>query len=88
MDPYDRLIWDIWMPKLRQVMSVWSPRHCDPLVDLLECWKYLLPGWILQNILDQMVMPKLQNELENWNPTTDVVPVHKWVHPWLPLMGE
>lgn len=25
-------------------------------------------------------------QVENWNPLTDTVPIHSWVHPWLPLM--
>lgn len=29
-------------------------------------------------------MPPLQ--VESWNPLTDTVPIHSWVHPWLPLM--
>lgn len=24
--------------------------------------------------------------MENWNPLTDTVPIHSWIHPWLPLM--
>jgi tuftelin-interacting protein 11 len=32
-------------------------------------------------------MPQLQAEVEGWNPLTDTVPIHAWVHPWLPLMG-
>ncbi|PIO26302.1 hypothetical protein AB205_0129330 [Aquarana catesbeiana] len=28
--------------------------------------------------------PALQ--VENWNPLTDTVPIHSWIHPWLPLM--
>lgn len=24
--------------------------------------------------------------MESWNPLTDTVPIHSWVHPWLPLM--
>ena len=28
--------------------------------------------------------PPLQ--VESWNPLTDTVPIHSWVHPWLPLM--
>lgn len=88
MDPYDRLVWEIWMPKLRRCIFSWSPRVCDPLVDLLSVWQTLLPGWVMQNIQDQLVLPKLQSELDNWDPTTDIVPIHKWIHPWLPLMGE
>lgn len=88
MDPYDRLVWEVWMPKLRRLLSSWSPRTSDHVVDLLTGWRHLLPEWILQNLLDQLIMPKLQSELENWNPTTDVVPIHKWIHPWLPLMDK
>lgn len=31
-----------------------------------------------------MLPPPLQ--VENWNPLTDTVPIHSWIHPWLPLM--
>lgn len=23
--------------------------------------------------------------MDNWNPLTDTVPIHSWIHPWLPL---
>lgn len=26
MDAYDRLVWEIWMPKLRRVLSSWTPK--------------------------------------------------------------
>lgn len=25
-------------------------------------------------------------QVDNWNPLTDTVPIHSWIHPWLPLM--
>lgn len=25
-------------------------------------------------------------KVESWNPLTDTVPIHSWIHPWLPLM--
>ena len=87
MDPYDRLVWDCWMPKFRSTISSWSPRICNPVIDLLECWMPLLPSWVMDNILDQMVLPRLHKEVETWDPTTDTMPIHAWVHPWLPLMG-
>ena len=46
----------------------------------------LLPAWILDNILDLLVLPKLTLEVEEWNPLTDTVPIHTWIHPWLPIM--
>lgn len=56
------------------------------MVDFLDSWVHIIPVWILDNILDQLVFPKLQKEVENWNPLTDTVPIHSWIHPWLPLM--
>ena len=88
MDPYDRLVWEVWMPRLRRTLLTWSPKTCSPLIDLLELWMPLLPPWVLDNILDQLVLPRLQREVSEWDPTTDPVPIHNWIHPWLPLMGE
>ena len=87
MDPYDRLIWEVWMPKLRATIGRWSPRDCDPLIALLETWMPLIPSWVTDNILDQFVLPRVQREVESWDPTTDTMPIHSWIHPWFPLMG-
>ena len=88
MDPYNRLVWEVFMPKLRHALSTWSPRNCNPVIELVEVWKPLLPHWVLDNIVDQLLMPRLQREVDAWDPTTDTVPIHRWVHPWLPLMRE
>lgn len=48
----------------------------------------LLPAWILENILDLLILPKLTLEVEEWNPLTDTVPIHTWIHPWLPLLRK
>lgn len=123
-----RLMWETWMPYVRGIIGQWQPRNCIPMVDFLDSWGHLIPIWILDNILDQLVFPKLQKEVgrgpcsrlpgrargvwkwrgclwpgfwkvlhhragfcsglqvESWNPLTDTVPIHSWIHPWLPLM--
>ncbi|XP_053397449.1 tuftelin-interacting protein 11-like [Mercenaria mercenaria] len=88
MDVYQRLIWDIWLPHVRTAILKWSCRQCDPVIELLETWMPLLPTWVMENILDQLVLPRLMQEVENWNPLTDTMPIHAWLHPWLPLMGD
>ncbi|XP_064629175.1 tuftelin-interacting protein 11-like [Lineus longissimus] len=88
MDAYDKLVWDIWMPYVRRAVGSWNVRTCDPVIELLENWLPILSPWIMDNILDLLVYPRLQSEVENWNPTSDTVPIHSWLHPWLPLMGE
>ena len=30
----------------------------------------------------------IQNAVDTWNPLTDPTPIHSWLHPWLPIMGN
>ena len=62
-------------------------RECDPLIEFLEIWMPVLPVWVMENIQDQLIRPRLMTEAENWNPLTDTMPIHAWIHPWLPLMS-
>ncbi|CAL1280519.1 unnamed protein product [Larinioides sclopetarius] len=88
LQPYHRLVWDVWMPPVRKAILSWNARNWSPLVELLDTWTPLLPPWVLDNVLEQLVLPRLQKEVEAWNPLTDTLPVHSWLHPWLPLMGS
>nr|CAD7587242.1 unnamed protein product [Timema genevievae] len=69
------------------ICSTWNCRVCEPLVDLIQVWIPLLPGWILDNIREQLILPRITQEVEYWNPMTDTVPIHAWIHPWLPLLA-
>jgi tuftelin-interacting protein 11 len=88
MEPYERLIWEVWMPPVRKATTEWVTRQPDNIIDVLDAWLELLPEWIVNNILEQIILPRLQLEVENWNPLTDTVPIHAWLHPWLPLMHD
>lgn len=57
------------------------------MVDLLDSWEPMLPTWISENINDQLILPKIHKEVDAWNPLTDLVPIHAWIHPWLPRLG-
>uniref|UniRef100_A0A4W5MJL3 Tuftelin interacting protein 11 n=1 Tax=Hucho hucho TaxID=62062 RepID=A0A4W5MJL3_9TELE len=67
-------------------VSGWQPRMVGPIVDCVEVWAPLLPLWILNHILEQLIFPRLQREVDSWNSLTDTVPIHSWLHPWLPLL--
>nr|ABC69927.1 STIP [Tetraodon nigroviridis] len=86
MDPYHRLLWEVWIPVMRSYVSCWQPRMVGPMVDCVEVWAPLLPRWITDYLLEQLLLPRLQREVDNWNPLTDTVPIHSWIHPWLPLL--
>lgn len=88
-NPYNRIVWETWMPAVRVVLSSASLKdHGLECAELLTEWSPLIPQWILTNILDQIVLPRLVSEVEAWNPLTDRIPIHTWVHPWLPLMKD
>lgn len=42
----------------------------------------------MQHVLEQLVLVRLQAEVELWNPLTDTTPIHTWLHPWLPPLGS
>ncbi|XP_063223581.1 tuftelin-interacting protein 11 [Bacillus rossius redtenbacheri] len=86
--PYHKLLWSAWMPSVRIAVDTWNCRVSEPLVDFLKAWAAWVPPWILDNIREQLVLPKLQREVEEWNPMTDTVPIHAWTHPWLSFLGN
>ena len=89
MTPYDNLMYHLWLPKIRSSISnYWSPREPEPVIRLVEGWKYLIPTWMLENIFGQLILPKLAAAVEEWNPRKDSVPIHLWCHPWLSHLGE
>lgn len=63
LSPSYRLIWEVWMPFVRNIVTQWQPRNCEPMVDFLDSWVHIIPVWILDNILDQLIFPKLQKEV-------------------------
>ena len=87
MEPYHGLVFHAWLPVYRSVANQWLVKNAEPMVDLVETWESVLPSWILENILDQLILPKIQREVDNWNPLSDLIPIHAWIHPWLPKLG-
>ncbi|CAF0720469.1 unnamed protein product [Brachionus calyciflorus] len=86
---YHRLVWETWMPFFRKLLSEISIKEYSfDCSDLINKWRPLLSDWIIQNILNQVVLPKLISEVEEWNPLTDVIPIHEWIHPWLTLIKD
>lgn len=86
---FDCLMWDIWMPIVRRSITQWpSIRQYEELISFFEIWKPYVQEWLIAHLLSQIVIPKLEREVQDWNPLDDQVPVHSWIHPWLPLMVD
>ena len=88
IDSFYRIIWETWMPPIKRALINYNIRNCNNVIDFIDLWKPLLPPSMIDNILDNVIMPKLTQEVESWNPLTDTQPIHQWIHPWLPLMSK
>lgn len=88
MTPFESLLWNVWLPKVRScVNNDWSPQDPQPAVRLYETWSSCLPQFIRDNFLDQLILPKVQKAVADWNPKIDTVTLETVVFPWLPHVG-
>jgi tuftelin-interacting protein 11 len=88
IDSYHRLVWQCFMPPIRRAFLAISIRNYESVIDFIDTWTPLLPGWIIENIFEQLVLPKLNKEVDEWNPLTDTTPIHRWMHPWVPYLKD
>ncbi|XP_062546790.1 septin-interacting protein 1 [Armigeres subalbatus] len=88
LDPYSGLIWSGVIPSIRSAATTWDPRIHQPMIALLDAWAPLLPSWILDNVLEQIVMNKLTTAVGEWDPLTDTIPIHIWIQPWAGILGS
>ncbi|CDI97359.1 tuftelin interacting protein 11 [Echinococcus multilocularis] len=86
---FEILLRTSWLPSARRCVTMeWDPHDCERLLAVFEAWQSLLPEDLLQHdLLDGLVLPRLRTAVEAWNPLTDTVPIHTWLHPWLPWFG-
>ncbi|KAF9479587.1 TFP11-domain-containing protein [Pholiota conissans] len=88
MTPFESLLWNVWLPKVRtSINNNWAPEDPQPAVRFYEAWSSFLPPFIRDNLLDQLVLPKVQKAVANWNAKTTKVSLRAIVFPWLPYVG-
>ncbi|XP_013105714.2 septin-interacting protein 1 [Stomoxys calcitrans] len=87
-DPYSSLIWAGVVPSFRSCSEFWDPKHHQSMAALLDCWAPLFPSWILDSVLEQLVLPRLNTGVRQWDPLTDTVPIHIWILPWNTILGH
>ncbi|GAA5970505.1 hypothetical protein JCM21900_003885 [Sporobolomyces salmonicolor] len=93
MSPYETLMWTIWLPKVRSAINnSWTPSDPAPAVALFTSWSPVLPSFIRDNILDQLILPKLSSAIADWSPSAfrrgQAPGLHTIVFPWLEHAGE
>ncbi|KAI8064614.1 GC-rich sequence DNA-binding factor-like protein-domain-containing protein [Gongronella butleri] len=85
--PYETMINTIWLHKVRSTINnEWDVRDPEPLIHFLDRWQTVLPRFVFENVINQLVMPKVTRAVADWDPRQDQEMVHTWIHPWLPLL--
>ncbi|KAH0836672.1 TFP11-domain-containing protein [Lanmaoa asiatica] len=88
MTPFESLLWNVWLPKVRtSINNEWDPCDSSPAIKLYETWASFLPPFVRDNMLDQLILPKLSKAVSEWNPKRSTVPLQSLVFPWLPHLG-
>ncbi|GAA5976090.1 hypothetical protein JCM10908_005383 [Rhodotorula pacifica] len=93
MSPYETLMWTVWLPKIRSsINNAWMPSNPHPAVQLYTAWLPLLPAFVRDNILDQLILPKVSSAIADWSPSAakreSAPQLHTLVFPWLEHAGE
>jgi len=88
MTPFESLLWNIWLPKVRtSINNDWLPDSPQSAVRLYELWSSFLPPFIRDNLLDQLILPKIHKAVMDWNARHTKVSLQAIVFPWLPHVG-
>lgn len=88
MTAYESLLWTYWLPKVRSAINnIWHPSNPQPAVDLYRSWAPLLPTFISDNVLDQLILPKIRAAMADWSPRSSEYSLHGIVFPWLEHAG-
>ncbi|KFH17262.1 G-patch domain-containing protein, partial [Toxoplasma gondii MAS] len=57
------------------------------VVTLVERWLGALPPETARFLIEDVVLQKLLQAVDEWNPVKAKTPIHTWLHPWLPHLS-
>ncbi|KAB8218845.1 GC-rich sequence DNA-binding factor-like protein-domain-containing protein [Aspergillus novoparasiticus] len=96
--PYESMIYTLWLPRVRSaLLNDWDVYDPRPATSLIVAWKEIIPHFVLANVLDQLVVPKLTSALKEWKPRSSsrrhTSSKHSsrfpwWLFTWLQYLDE
>ena len=40
------------------------------------------------DLVEMSILPKINNAVKTWSPTSDIIPIHEWILPWVNVIGR
>eukprot|EP00871_Galdieria_phlegrea_P004770 jgi/Galph1/5294/GphlegSOOS_G3903.1 len=87
---YSQLIWNTVILRIKRHLSSskFDVQNSGSLVGFIESWQKVVPNDMLENLVSDIIYPRLRKEAEHeWDPFQSLMP-HHWLFPWLPLLGR
>jgi tuftelin-interacting protein 11 len=85
-DSSDQFMTNFELSLQRYLQSKWKPKEeTGEFIDILELWRNAIPQSAWKRC-ENMIFTEISRVFEMWDPRTDTMPVHLWIHPWLPLV--
>lgn len=84
---FEIILWNHWFPSANRALQIWpSMKQYDQIITFVQKWREVLPKWLFDHFVVECLMPKIYRQVHLWNPLADGVPIHSWIHPWLPVL--
>lgn len=91
LDTFNRLAYEVVVPKMRSALSSWDVYDPDPALDLLYAWKPVLPRIAYNYLLYHVVEKRIKSAVDEFDPkkskSQSMLPMDTWVLPWVPIFG-
>jgi len=79
---------DSWIPSVvSYINNEWDPKDPDILLLFVKKWSEIVPKEVMLLLYEMNIAPRIKFAVESWDPYTDQIPIHIWIHPWLPILG-
>ena len=85
---FNVLLWQCWLPPVRTALVQWEPREHDKILEFVATWRSEVTQNIWDNLVNQMIIPKVSSAVNNWDPYNETVRIDTWLLPWLPIVGK
>jgi tuftelin-interacting protein 11 len=77
------------MPVVQRAAIRWDPRtNYLQMIELVATWVPILPSWLQDNLFDNVIVPRIRDKVDEWDPINDEIAIDTWVIPWHEILGD